>query len=93
MAKYYVGDVGTLVLVDVKSDITTGTVFKMKILKPLGGEAEWTATREGQTRMKYNIVAGDWDEPGHYKLQAYVETPSWIGRGDTVSFFVSQKFE
>jgi hypothetical protein len=45
------------------------------------------------TILKYVIQPGEFDQAGVYKMQAYVETPSWKGRGETVSFEVFDIFQ
>lgn len=40
-------------------------------------------------RLKYVIKEGDLDEVGYYIGNAYVELPTWRGRGETFKFRVS----
>jgi predicted hydrolase (HD superfamily) len=99
MSKYYVGDVGTEVLVDTGSDISTATVMRMYVKKPSGKEETWTAIIGPPnaigvlTKMKYIVKQGDWDEAGWWTLQAYVELPGWKGRGDSVKFKLEPEFK
>ena len=99
MSKYYVGDVGTEVLVDTGSPIDTATTMQLFVKKPSGQEVTWTATlgpvnAQGEyTTLKYIIKAGDWDESGFYTLQAYVVLPAWTGRGDSVKFKIDVPFK
>jgi hypothetical protein len=91
-SKYYVGDVGTEILIDTGSDISTATVLKLLVKKPCGSTTEWTGelgppnTVGVYTRIKYVVRQGDWDMAGWWNVQAYVEMPGWKGRGDTVKF-------
>jgi hypothetical protein len=94
MAKYYVNDYGTELIVDTDSDITTATVTKLIVRKPISGKVvEWVGTIYDTTKIKYVITSGDWDEAGIYFLQAYVELPNWKGRGSTAQFIVEDAFE
>jgi len=98
-AKHYVGEVGTPVLVDTGSDISTATVLKILVKKPCGNETEWVGilgppnTLGIYTQIKYVVVAGDWDEAGWWNIQSYIEMPGWKGRGDTVKFKLYPEFQ
>jgi len=99
MSKYYVGDVGTEILVDTGSPIDTAQTMQLLVKKPSGKEVTWPATlgpmnAQGEyTTLKYITVEGDWDEPGFYTLQAYVVLPAWAGRGDSVKFKLENPFK
>lgn len=99
MSKYYVGDIGTEVLVDTGSPIDTATTKQLLVKKPSGKEVTWEATlgpvnAQGEyTTLKYIIQDGDWNEAGYYTLQAYVILPSWTGRGDSVKFKIENPFK
>lgn len=94
MSKYYVGDIGTIILLDTKVDMSTYgvTYTSIKVKKPDATEVEWLATVYNNSIIKYTIQSGDLDIAGQYNLQAYIESPSWSGRGDTVKFEVLEKF-
>jgi len=93
MNRYYTGEVGTAIIVDVETDISSATVTRMSVKKPSGALATWEATIEGKTAMRHVTVDGDWDEVGTYHLQAYVEMPGWKGFGNTVQFTISNRFD
>jgi hypothetical protein len=93
VSKFYVGDVGTKIIVDGGEDISSATVMRLYVKKPDGVIVTWNAALEGVTKLTYTVQAGDWDIAGRYLLQAYVVTPSWTGRGDTVSFDVTAVFK
>ena len=96
--KYYVGDVGTEIIVDTGSDISMATVLKLYIKKPSGVEVIWDGTlgpanAQGKfMSIKYVVLAGDWDEGGWWSVQAYIETPGWRGKGETVKFKLDSNF-
>lgn len=55
-------------------DISNASVLKILVLKPSGEDVEWTATRYGTTnKITYTTSITDLDEPGTYKMQAWVE--------------------
>jgi len=92
-SKYYVGDVGTEVIVDTLSDLSTATVHNLAILKPgATSETVWPGVVVDTTKIKYIIQAGDWNIAGIYKLQSVVELPLWQGRGNTITFVVDAAF-
>lgn len=90
--KLYKGDVGTEVLVDCGCDLTGATVTRLKVEKPDGTVIEWTAAIHQNNYLKYVTVAGDFDQSGEYKLQAYVKLPDWEGHGETTRFRIYNEF-
>lgn len=92
VSKYYVGDIGTEIIVDTCVDISTATVTNLLIRKPDGTSHTWVGVIYNTQYIKYVVVADDFDQTGEYRLQAYVEMPSWQGRGDTARFQVSEQF-
>ena len=92
MGKIYKGDIGTVLIVDVKTDISDATKLSLKVLDPDGISREWAGTLEGTTKIRYVVVEGDLNKVGIYKVQPYIERPGWTGRGETVEFFVNEVF-
>jgi len=90
--KVYVGDVGTVILVDTLSDITSSTVRKILARKPNGIEIEWAAAVDSTTKLSYTTQDGDLDTVGKWMLQAYVELPSGKWYGETAHFTVHERF-
>jgi hypothetical protein len=98
MSNYYVGDVGTIIILDVGADVSEATAMLIKVKKPSGTEAEWSAeigppTATGEyTKIMHVIEGGEWDEPGTWTIQAYVEIGDWKGHGDSVKFKLNTLF-
>ena len=95
--KYYQNDVGTEIEVNVGSDVSTATVYRLRVKKPSGEIVTWDATLgaagvNGITTLTYITVAGDWNEAGWYKLHSYVEMPAGTWRGDLTKFEVHAEF-
>jgi len=90
--KHFVGEVGTLIKVDLTVDVSGGTGPKIYVAKPDGTTVEWTATINTQY-LEYTIIAGDFDVAGKYCIQGGVTTGAWTGRGETTSFIVYDDFE
>ena len=83
MSKVYVGDIGTEFILDCGVVITGATIMQIRVKKTSGAVATWPATLSGTQSVRYIAVANDIDEPGAWKLQAYVDTPAWRGLGET----------
>lgn len=99
--KLYVGDVGTVIIVDCVDDLTNAVNTKLLVSKPSGAVVEWVAETyaiEGNRHyLRYFVIAGDFNEDGEYALQAYAEIPEdggrwWKGRGETAKFMVSRVY-
>jgi len=86
--KYYVGDIGTDIIVDCGSTITGATNTKLKVRKPDGTEVEWTATIDGTDNLKYATIADDFSVAGTYLLQASLTLSGWAGLGETAHFII-----
>ena len=91
--KYYVGDVGTDIIVNCGSVITGATNTKLKIKKPDGTEVEWTAAIDGTNYLKYTTIVGDFNLPGAYYLQASLTINGWSGLGETVRFDIFDPYK
>lgn len=84
--KHYVEDIGTEILVDCGSTITGATNLKLKVKKPDGSTAEWTAAIDGTDHLKHTSEAGDFSVAGTYFLQAGLTIGGWTGLGETAQF-------
>lgn len=92
----HVGDVGTMFIAtlvedSVAVDISSATTVEMVFLKPDGTAVSKTAVfySDGTDgKIRYATLAGDLDQAGKWKLQAYVEMPSWSGHSDIATFRV-----
>jgi hypothetical protein len=83
----FLNDIGTLINVDVGSDITGATVHQIKYIKPDGSSGNWDATVSTQY-LQYTTADGDLDELGDWEVQAYVETASGKWHGEVTRFKV-----
>lgn len=87
--RYYQGDIGLDIIVDVCQDITTATKASLIVEKPDGELVEWIGVVYEITNIRYTVVEGDLDQSGVYNVQSYVETPSWSGHGGMTQFRVN----
>lgn len=93
-SKLYVGDVGTVITVNLQSDISAATKLELHVWKPGAAAAVvWTGELEGDDSIRYEVQANDLNVPGKYTLQAYVELPEWQGHGNSVTFNVWPEFK
>lgn len=92
--KVYKNDIGTKIKLDAGCDISASglaaTVWKILYSKPgkTRIEGEWIAIPEGTNYIHYVTLAGDLDAVGKWHIQLYIESPSWKGYGEIVSFEV-----
>ncbi len=91
--KYYVGDIGTIIIIDVCSDITTATLMALDVTKPDGTTDRWVGSLSGSTSIQYVVDVDDFDQAGEYRVQSYIEMPNWSGHGDTTQFTVSEVYQ
>ena len=85
---HFVGEEGTIFYVDCGVDVSLASVAKVYLEKPDASTiVEKTAeaiTYNGSTNyIRFTIAAGDLDQVGEYKCQAYIEMGAWKGRGKT----------
>lgn len=93
LSKIYKNDVGTVIRIDMLTDITTATTETLYYKKPSGSTGQWTPSISGTNYYEYQVVAGDLDEVGTYLVQPYLEIGDFEGYGDTVQFTVLDQFE
>jgi hypothetical protein len=94
--KYYVGDVGTEILVDCGMNIEDATHTKICMRKPDGTIIERDADIHAQNglteHLRYVTVSEDLNQAGWYKVQAKLTLSGWSGRGETDCFMVYDVF-
>lgn len=83
----FLNDIGTLIKLDVGSDVTGATVHKIKFIKPDGTTGDWDATVATQY-LQYTTVDGDLDQVGEWVAQALVTTASGTWHGEIARFDV-----
>lgn len=91
-SKYYVGDVGTSIIVDVCSDISSASVANLIVQKPDDTVVVWEGTVFELHYILYVVKDGDFDQIGEYSVKSYVEVAGWKGSGEITTFRVSRTF-
>ena len=90
--KYYVGDIGTDIIVDCGQSISDATIKQIKYKKPDGTIGYWEADIYQNNYLKYTTEENDWDQHGVWYVNAYVEMTAWKGRGETDRFTLDDPF-
>jgi hypothetical protein len=85
----FLNDIGTLIKVDVGSDVSLATAHLIKYVKPDGDEGEWDATVSTRY-LQYVTTDGDLDQLGQWQVQAKVQTPSGTWHGEVTRFEVQK---
>jgi hypothetical protein len=91
--KIYINDEGTLFRVDCETDISSATVFKIKVKKPDDTEVEWNGALYGTQYIDYTIQTDDLDQAGNYVAQAYIETIQGKWSGESFNFEVFNTYD
>lgn len=87
----YVGDIGTVILLDTGIIITGATALTIEALKPSGAISHWTATVHTDNRsVKHTIVSTEFDEPGTYILQAKLTLGGGTWRGESTKLVIKE---
>lgn len=87
----YIDDVGTEILIDMGVDISTASVYTIKVQND-NGETTWSPSIYDSNYLRYILQSDDLSVAGTYYLQPYLELPAWQGHGKTVNFKVLQRW-
>ncbi len=91
--RHYVGEIGTVILLDTSANISAATNKYIKCKKPDGTIVSWTATVAETTKLSYTTIAGDFNQAGMYRVQASLTLSGWSGLGETALFKILEAFE
>jgi len=94
LSKTYVGDVGTIIIVDIGESVSAATYTALKVRKP-GADTEyiWSGEVYNTNYVKYTTVDGDFSIAGQYHVQPHIITSTWDGLGETITLTVFDPFE
>jgi len=95
MTKIYQNDVGIALAVATGITLTGATTTQLKIKKPSGVTATWSATINGTNaqQLDYTTVANDLNEAGRYFLQAFVQTAGQTLYGETAEIDIHGAYQ
>ena len=94
--KTYVGDMGTIIKLRTKVDLTDAQAMAIRVKVPGNGEKQWPAEVDGPASggvLQYTITSGDLSVAGEYKVAALVSfTDGSRYTGETATFTVYEIF-
>jgi len=95
MAKVYLDAVGTIIRLNMGTDVSAATVVLFNAYKPDGTEDEWTAAVDGEDEeaLIYTTVADDLDQVGEYLIQPALTFAAAELLGDTVRLVVHPPYD
>jgi hypothetical protein len=91
MGKIFRDDIGTEIIIDMQTDLTTATNVSIAVEKPDGTKTTWTPSIINTTHIKYIIKEGDFSISGVYNLQPRLTIGSWSGSGTECDLTVYNK--
>jgi hypothetical protein len=86
----HVNDIGTLIKIDVHSDISSAISLGIAFKRPDKTIGMWSAVLVDSTTIGHVTVDGDLDQPGTWTIQPVIDLPMWTGAGDQVNFVVEK---
>ena len=98
--KPYIGDIGTIIEIDMGEDISFASLVELHVKKSGSGAlAKWVGTIYNNNFIRYTTIEGDFDQSGVYLINPYIEIGSWKGYGELAlskeykfkSFYVYKK--
>lgn len=89
--RIYKDDIGTIILINMNTDISTATGISLSIRKPDGSTDTWTPTISNTYYLRYTIQSGDLDQAGKYSVQPNLTLGTWTGKGQSISFTVHKQ--
>jgi hypothetical protein len=69
------------------------SALQIKFKKPDGTQGSWDAEIYNTTYLQYTLKDNDIDQAGTWEFQAYVDSDSWTGLGESVSVEFYDKFD
>jgi hypothetical protein len=96
--KIYVGDIGTVILIDMKENLDEATKFRFDVITPtskvnpstgeMHGGKQWDCEVVNSNFLQYITEEGDLSSSGVWKILPYVEFADWSGHGLQIEFIV-----
>lgn len=92
MTKVYVGDTGTVIVLDCGEDVSNAVSRTIQARKPNGQVVSWVASASGTNSISFTSIGDTFDLPGVWKLQAVVALLNGTWKGATASLQVYPPF-
>jgi hypothetical protein len=93
LSKVYLGDTGTLLVLDTLQSLAGATAVSIEARRPNGTTVSWAGTVVESTKVQHTSLAGTFDLAGDWKLQARVTLPTGTWAGEAVALRVYRLFE
>jgi hypothetical protein len=103
MAEIRVGDVGTIIEIDMQEDVSAAVPHSdtdvdsdlaLEVRLPDATVVIWgPLVLEGTNFFRYTVVDGDFAQKGTYRAVPKFGLGTWEGRGDPVTWYVKDQFE
>jgi hypothetical protein len=93
--KVFVGDVGTVIRIDMQEALTNLTGEELHVRKPDKTSVVWEGvglTINGNY-LEYIILEGDIDQAGDYLISPYGTIGIWTGHGETAKMVVDEIYQ
>jgi hypothetical protein len=91
--KIYIGNVGTIIDIDMGEDVSQATNLSLSVQKPSGQTVTWIPQIQDTNYLRYVLQAGDVDLAGTYRIQPKLTLGTWMGYGIVVQLRVYELFE
>ena len=91
--KTYVGDTGTVLILDCGQNISAASNRRIRASKPDGTTVIWNAVASGSNSIGYVSVSDTFDQAGYWMMQAIVTLPTGMWHGTTSRLRVYSPFE
>jgi len=90
----YVGDVGSVILIETNLDLKNATMVKINVYTPNKDKKVWNAKVDitNSKFIRYIVQSGDFSIPGTYYLQPEVTVGGFTGKGETIKLIIKQSF-
>ena len=95
MAKVYLDAVGTVIRLNMGTDISAATAVTFEVYKPDGTVDSWTAAVDGadDEALIYTTADDDLDQVGEYLIQPELTFAAALLLGDTVRMVVHPPYD
>ena len=80
----YKGQSLLTILLDTEYTLTGATSVGIYYSKPDGTTGSWTGTIDSVTKVRYEVLAGNIDQTGDWKFQAWVIIGGRLGKGEVI---------
>ena len=92
MSKHYIGEIGTRLLMELESEISTYDSLYLNIKKPNNDIEHGDAVIVSGIYIEHIVASGDFDQKGIYIAQPFIAMSGWSGLGDSDTFEIHSRY-